>query len=194
MVDVVPTTRAQAMRIAAVITGTLVAFNTMFYFVSNLWFEGGHQTADLASIRVAFGLLTLIVAIASFGAALAPRIIGHALAFLLAAASLVAGCAALAKGLPYVMGGTLLIVGVVLPVLAFFSLQHSRASWSVVIAILITFALVCFFGAPKVRGILGIGIWTALILPGLQVIAVIALAMVRGEYRDHFVGGGTGGG
>src|SRR4249920_1451697 len=100
---VITTTRAQAMRIAAVITGTLISFNTMFFFLSNVWFEDGHNTADLGAIRVAFLVLTVIVAGASFGAALAPRIIGHGLGFALGAASFVAGIAALDKGLPGVM-------------------------------------------------------------------------------------------
>jgi hypothetical protein len=46
------------------------------------------------------------------------------------------------------------------------------------------FGTVDFFGAPKVRGLLGIGLWTALIVPGLQIISVIALTMLRGEYRE----------
>jgi hypothetical protein len=184
MAEVVPTTRTQAMRLAIVITGSLVSFNSLFYLLSKLWFED-HHDSDLAMIRVAFLILTALVAGASFGAALAPRAIGHLLSLATGVAALVGGIAALTNGLPGVMGVTLMVLGVMTPVLAFYSFQQSRAAWSVLVAILVVFSAVSFFGAPKVRGVLHIGLWTALIAPGLMIIAVIALAMVRGEYRER---------
>jgi len=178
------TTRTEAMRLAAFITGVLVVFNTAFFFLSNLWFED-HKAADLVAIRGAFGMLTGIVAVTSFGAALAARQIGHVLALTAGAWSVAAGIGAFAKSMPLVMGFTLVIVGCTLSALTYLSYyRRSRPAWATTIAILAVFAAVDFFGAPKIRGLLHIGLWTALILPGVQIVAVIALAMVRGEYAE----------
>jgi hypothetical protein len=184
MADVVPTTRKQAMRMAVALSSTLLMVNVGFFILSGLWFDD-HKDADLGLIRVAFGALTFLVCAASFGAALAPRLIGHLLGFVTGITAFVAGIAALSQGLPGVMGVTLLILGAIAPVLAFYSLQHSRAAWSMLISILAVFTLVTFFGAPKVRGVLHVGMWTALIAPALMLVAVIALSMLRGEYRER---------
>jgi hypothetical protein len=177
------TTSQAAMRIAGSITLTLLIFNAAFYFISNLWFED-HPDSDLARIRFAFLALTVIVAAASFGAAIAPRLIGHILGMKVGLWAFVGGIAALASGMTLVMGVTLIVVGLVMPVLAVLSWQHSRPAWSVLVSILSVLATVTFFGAPKIRDLLHFGIWTALILPGVMVVAVIALAMVRGEYQQ----------
>jgi hypothetical protein len=44
---------------------------------------------------------------------------------------------------------------------------------------------VTFFGAPKIRHVLDIGLWHALIIPALMIVATIALGMVRDEYRGR---------
>ena len=46
------------------------------------------------------------------------------------------------------------------------------------------FGTVDFFGSPKIRALLGISLWHAMIIPGIQVVCVIALSMIRGEYRE----------
>lgn len=172
------------MQIAALIAGTLVTFNTGFYFLSALYLADSSD-AVINGIRGAFLVMTALVAVASFIAALAPRALGHGLACLLGVASIVAGCGAIAHDMPPVMGATLLIVGVLMPVLAWRSLLHSRAAWSFLIALTAVFGGVDFFGAPKVRALLGIGLWTALIVPGLQIVTVVALVMLKDEYRDR---------
>lgn len=183
MTEPVMTTRKQAMQIAALIAGALVTFNTGFYLLSDLYF--GEVTADIGAVRGAFAILTAVVAAASFAAALAPRLIGHGIAIVLGLLSIVAGIEAFAHELPGVMCMTLLVVGVLTPVLAWMSLNHSRSAWSFLIAVTAVFAAVDFFGAPKIRGLLGIGLWTALIIPGLQTVTVIALTMLRSEYRER---------
>jgi hypothetical protein len=40
------------------------------------------------------------------------------------------------------------------------------------------------FGSTKVRGALGIGLWYAMIFPGLLAVATAALLLVRRDYRD----------
>jgi hypothetical protein len=109
---------------------------------------------------------------------------GHAMAVVIGAASFVAGITALVKSLPGTMGVTLIIVGLLLPVLAHFSWRFSRAAWSLMISTLCVFAAVTFFGAPKIAAVLGVGMAIALVIPIVQVVAVIALADLRREYRE----------
>jgi hypothetical protein len=185
MADVERTTFKQRMQMAGVIAGTVFTANTLFWIASHFYFNDKPiEAADAGAVRFAFATLSFIVAGMAYGAALAPRAIGHGIAALMGIASLVGGIAALAKGLPPVMGMTMLVVGGVLPWLTWLSLQRSRTGWAFLIAVVSVFGAVCFFGAPKVRHLLGIGLWHALIIPGLQIVCVIALSMLRGEYKD----------
>jgi hypothetical protein len=109
---------------------------------------------------------------------------GHAMAAVIGAASFVAGITSLVKSLPGTMGITLIIVGMLLPVLAHFSWRFSRAAWSLMISTLCVFAAVTFFGAPKIAAVLNIGMSLALVIPIVQVVAVVALADLRREYRE----------
>jgi hypothetical protein len=187
------TTRQIATRTATVIAGTALAFNAAFYFLSNVYFDAHKinvpgvgefvDTKALGAARVAFAILSLLVAASAFAASLAPRVIGHALALVIAAGALVGAYGSVSHSMPGVMSAVLIAVAVLLPVLAHFSWRGSRAAWSFMISIICVFGIVTFFGAPKVRNILGIGFWTAMILPGIQFVCVTALAMVRGEYR-----------
>jgi hypothetical protein len=111
-------------------------------------------------------------------------VVGHAMAAVIGAASFVAGITALVKSMPGTMGITLIIVGILLPVLAHFSWKFSRAAWSLMISTLCVFAAVTFFGAPKIAAVLGIGLTLATLIPIVQVVAVIALAELRREYRE----------
>lgn len=188
-----PTTRETATRTAIVIGGTALAFNAAFFFLSQLYFDSHKiytpgvgeflDTTALGKARIAFGILSLLVAVSAYAASLAPRIIGHVLAVVLGIASLFAGYESFDHALPTVMTAVLIAVGLLLPTLAHFSWRHSRAAWSYLIAIAVVMGIVTFFGAPKVRNTLGVGFWTAMILPGLMFVMVTALAMIRREYR-----------
>ena len=113
------------------------------------------------------------------------RYVGHGLAVLLGLAALIAGVEAFSHDMPNTMGATLLVVGTLMPVLAWYTWRRSRAAWSYLIALLAVLAAVFFFGAPKVRTVLGVSLWVALIVPALQITAVVALAMLRHDYRDQ---------
>lgn len=182
-----------AKRTAPVIVGMALASNAAFYFLSQLYFDSHKiytpgvgeflDTTALHHARVAFLVLSVLVAASAFAASLAPRLIGHALAVALGGAALFAGYESFDHALPAVMTAVLVAVGLLLPTLAHFSWRHSRAAWAYLIAITTVFGIVTFFGAPKVRNVLDIGFWTAMILPGIQFVTVTALAMVRTEYR-----------
>lgn len=111
------------------------------------------------------------------------RLFGHIVAVVLGLLSLVGGIASLAKDLPPVMGVTMLVVGVLLFLLVWKSWQYSRAAWSFLIAIVSVFAAVMFFGAPKVAHLLGIGLFSSLAFPAVQIACVVALAALRRDYR-----------
>ncbi len=185
-----PTTREQAMKTAGVIAGGLATANTVFWFLSDLYFDKHKLTGDifdavgLRGARLAFFVLTSVVGAAVLAAALAPRVVAHVLASLIGLASIAAAIGAFAGGLPAVVGSFLLLVGVLMPTLAWKSWHHSRAAWAFLAAMVAVCGGCDFFGATKVRGVLGVGLWTALIFPALQFVTLAALAMIRGEYRD----------
>lgn len=112
-------------------------------------------------------------------------VLGHVLACVVGAASLIAGVKAGVSGLPLVIAFTLVIVGGMLPALAFYSWKFSRAAWSVMISTLCVFAAVTFFGSPKIANVLHVKILLALLIPLVQVVAVIMLADLRRDYREQ---------
>ncbi|MGE5183504.1 MAG: hypothetical protein ACM31C_15640 [Acidobacteriota bacterium] len=181
----------------------LVAFGALIvngaFFVLSMLYYNAHKihapgigdvvdTAALADARKAFALLSAVVALAVLVAERAPREVGHALATLLGLASLAAAFGAFDKGLPLVMPITLLVTGMLMPALAYGSWKKSRVSWAFLIALVAVFGGVDLFGAPKVRGLLGIGLWTAMILPCIQTVTVVALAMLRRDYQGAHIG------
>ncbi len=188
-----PTTREVAKRTAGIIGTALLVLNGAFRFLSMLYFDshqvyapGVGSTVDthaLAHARLAFGIVTLIVAASALLASLAPRIVGHVLAVVLGVAALIAGYESFDHAMPAVMTAVLITVGLLLPTLAHFSWRHSRAAWSYLLAIMTVFGIVTFFGAPKVRNVLDVGFWTAMAVPALLFVTVAALTMVRTEYR-----------
>ena len=143
-----PTTQNQAMQTAGVIVGAVLSFNALFFIGSYLYYLE-KPVGDLALVRGSFAIMSIIIAAAAYGAALAPRVIGHGLALLISVASIVGGIAGFATGKPAVMNMTLMILGGMLPVLAWWSWCRSRAAWSFLIALVAVFGAVTFFGAPK---------------------------------------------
>lgn len=132
-----------------------------------------------------FLAMTTVVAAAAIGAVFSPRWVAHGLAIVLGAASLAASIAAFMKGLTPVLPCTLAITGGLLGALGFQSLRDRRAAWSFLIAMTGVLFVVTFFGAPKVRATLGVGIWTALWFPGLFAVATIGLGVLHERYRPR---------
>jgi hypothetical protein len=185
--------RQVASRTATIIAGIALVLNAGFYFLSQSYFQSHAlvapgvgavvDTQALGKARIAFAVLSLLVGAAAFGASLAPKLVGHITALVLGLGALFAGYESFTAHLPGVMIAVLIVVGVLLPTLAHFSWRGSRAAWSFLIAIIAVFGTVTFFGSPKVRNVLGVGFWTAMILPGVQYVAMSALWMLRDDYR-----------
>jgi len=176
--------KPQIVRLGVVVGVGFALANAAFYAVSARWSASPNVTS-VTSMRSAFLALTATLGAASFGGVVAPRWIGHAIAFAVAISAGVAGGAAFFGNLPMVLAVTLIVIAAVTPALAFYSLRRSRAAWSALTAILAVLGIVTLFGAPKLRTVMGIQLATALIAPGLLTIAVIALATVRGDYLER---------
>jgi hypothetical protein len=184
MVEAVRSTFKQRLGMAGAIAGVILTLNIVFWIGTSFYYSETASGHVMTNVRFAFGVLSLVVAAAAYLATLAPKVTGFGLAGVLSVSSLVGGVSALVKGMPPVMGITMLVVGVLVPPLIWKSLHRSRAAWSFLIALVAVFGVVTFFGAPKIRNLLDTNLWYALLLPGLKAVCVISLAMLRDEYRD----------
>jgi hypothetical protein len=197
-------TRKTALRTAVAVGSTLLVLNVVFWPLSALYFEqpdaafwplsvlwsddvsfGGPA---VLAVRGAFAIMTGVVAIATFLAALAPRPVGHAIALLMGLGMFFGGILAYLHGLPAVVVATNVVIGALSPPLAYLSWRRVRAAWSFLIAICGVFAGTTFFGAPRLRTELGVSLWHAMVVPGLYTVAVISLAMLRADYHDQGAG------
>ena len=111
--------------------------------------------------------------------------IGHGLAVVVGLGAIIAGVLAIVNSLPGVLGATLLVLGCMLPAVAHFSWRLSRAAWSVMISTLCVFAAVTLFGSPKIAAVMHVDLGIALLIPIVQVAAVIVLAQIRADYREQ---------
>jgi hypothetical protein len=179
------TTKPQTSQLLGIIGIVLIATNAFFFLASNSYAKD-HLLAnnDVMATRIAFAISTILVGMSAFAAAYEPRLIGHAFGFLLSVASFVGGIAAFIGHLPPVLGITMLIVGVITGILAFQSMRGSRVAWSFLTSLMTVMGVVTLFGAPKVRALLHIGLWYAIMIPGVLAVGVVALGMIRRDYRD----------
>ncbi len=182
------------MQVAALVGGTCVVLNVAFWFLSSVYFADKRSnpmlmdavTGDqVMNVRFAFAIFTGIVSMAAIGAAFVPKWVSHGLAAIAGLVALVASFFAFRKGMPMVLPVALFVIGVLFPVLVWRSLELSRGAWAFLISMCSVLALVLLFGAPKVRGVLGIGLWTAMIMPGLLAVATVGLTMLRIDYRER---------
>jgi hypothetical protein len=179
------TTRPQTSQLLGIIGIVLIATNAFFFLASNSYAKD-HLLAnnDVLATRIAFAISSIVVGMSAFAAAYEPRLVGHAFGFLLAIASFAGGIGAFIGHLPPVLGITMLIVGVITGILAFHSMRGSRVAWSFLTSLMTVMGIVTLFGAPKVRNLLHIGLWYAIIIPGLLTVGVVALGLIRRDYRD----------
>src|ERR1051325_1166323 len=184
-------------RIAITALCAFIGVNVAFYFLSGSYFDTHREvvagvgampaySADqMMRVRVSFAVFTGIVTAFGFAAALSPRKVGHLIPVLLGAGHLVGAIAALTHNAPGVVGMTLLVSGILMPVLAWHSFHRSRPAWAFLVAICGVFAVVEIFGAPKVRGALDLSLWLTMILPGINAVAVAALVSLRADYLER---------
>lgn len=173
----------------AILVGVIaLVLNAGFYFLSEMYFDdrvtrfGAQELQGLSGARVDFAIFTIVVGLAAILAAIRPRSVGHVIPALAGVGSLLA--APFAASLGIVLPVMLVLVAGAFGFLIRYSLERSRAAWSYLAALCAVYGVVLFFGAPKMRGLVGVGMWIALIVPGLLWVATAALRTIRAEYRD----------
>jgi len=132
-----------------------------------------------------FFLFTALVAVASAVAVIRPREIGHGLATITGIAALAGAVAASVIGMPMVMPVVLFVCGGFMPFLAYRSWHGSRVSWSFLTTICGVLGVCMLFGAPKIKNLLHIGLWPALVFPGILAATTVALAVQHATYRHQ---------
>jgi hypothetical protein len=180
----------------SVIAGSVVFLNLAFIALSTLYF-GSHTTFvvnvgeipaytddQILHIRIAFATFTLVVGGAAVAATAWRREVGHLLAMVMGVGSFAAGAVAASRGMAGSLYYALFVVGLLMPYLAYRSWNGSRAAWSFLIAICSVYAVVLFFGAPTVHRVLDIGLWTTLILPGINLVSFVSLIQIRRNYQE----------
>ena len=195
MLEAMPSARATPAHLAPLFVIGFLVVNAAFFFLSGSYFESHHQIVGGTSVptfspdqathvRVAFAAMSGAVTAVAFVASLARRGAGHLLAGALGIVNLVFGFLSFTHNQPSALIATLLITGVVVPVLAYHSYRRSRAAWAFLVALCAVFAVVGLFGAPRICRILDASLWTMMIFPGLYVVAWITLAMLRNDYAE----------
>ena len=189
------TAHGQTARLAILFAVAFIAVNVAFFIGSGTYFNTHQQVIggvsapyspdDALHIRSMFALSAAIIAVVSVIVGLARRMLGHLLVAGLGVIDLIGGVAALGHDLPPVLIATLFLAGVLLPVLAWFSYHGSRAAWSFLAAMCGVFAVVGLFGAPRLRDVLDVSLWTMMLLPGLYLVATLTLYLLRHDYVDR---------
>ena len=191
-----PTAHSQPQRIAIICVGAFVVLNVAFYFMSGSYFDSHREIVrgmsvssytpeQMTHVLMTFAMFSGVVAALGFAAGMWPRAVGHVLPVLLGVFHLVAGGSAWLADLR-VLGITLILSGLLMPVLAWSSYRdRSRPAWAFLLVICGVFGVGELFGISKVRDALGVGLWTAMILPGANAVVVAALATLRGEYVER---------
>jgi len=181
---------ATPIQIAGLVATGLVIANVAFYFLSDLYYEDrsavyGMVTGEhISQVRINFSIFTGAIGIGTVVATIRPSIVGHVLAGLFAIAGLVGGVAAFMHDLTPVLPASLIVGGAVMALLVWKSLMKSRSAWSFLIGMTSVLSAVMLFGSTKLRGVLDVQLYIALIIPGLLAVATTALAMTRDDYKD----------
>lgn len=185
---------ASLLQIASFVAIFVVVANVMFYLLSWMYFDDKAKSAAVLfdpvdsgremTVRVQFAIFSIVVGFVTFLAAVSPRYTAHGIAAVVGVGTLISAGAAYMKDMPLVLPITLLALGVFLPLLAWKSLARVRGAWAFLLAICMVYATCLFFGAPKVRALLHVDLWTALIIPGILVVASISLNLIADDYKD----------
>lgn len=180
----------QAKQITIIVAIATVGLNVAFYFLSKMYFEDRAATYGMAppkvieATRMAFGVMSASVAVATIFAQFAPRLFPHVLAGLVGLTALVGAAAAGAKSFHPVLPIALGVLGALLLVLVYFSVNKSRSAWSFLISTCAVGALVTLFGATKIRNATDVSLYYALILPGVLVVATVMLINLADDYAE----------
>ncbi len=184
-----------AVQLTIILVVSFVLLNVLFYFLCGLYYDDKRASQGLMSTitsstvnstRLQFCIFSGLTTATLVGAMFAPKWIGHGVAALFGILAFVAAIFAAGAGMPGALTVSLIVIALLFPSLAALSiLRRSRGAWAFLCAMCWVLGVVMLFGAPKIRSQVGIGLWTAMIIPGMLVAAGMALKMVSGDYRDQ---------
>jgi len=174
----------------AILVGIIaLSLNVGFYFLSDAYFDdrvkrlGAQELTRLSGARIDFAIFTIVIGAGVIAAALRPRQVAFGVAVIAGIASLIA--VPFAAGIGLVLATMLLLVAATFEILVWLSAKRrSRAAWAYLSSLCVVYGVVLFFGAPKVRGLVGVGLWIALIAPGLLWVAAGALRRIRDDFKS----------
>ncbi|HWO22246.1 MAG TPA: hypothetical protein VNO30_25985 [Kofleriaceae bacterium] len=174
-------------QLATLVGIAVLVLNAAFFFLSDAYFDdrvkrfGVKELERLSGARLDFAIFTIVVGAGAILAGRYPRAFAHSAAAGAGLLALVAAPFAMRYG---VLGVALLIVAGAFGFLTRLSLRRSRAAWACLAAMCAVSSVVLLFGAPKIRHLVGIGMWIAMIAPGLLAAATVALSQIRDDYRE----------
>jgi len=185
-----------AVQLTIILVVCFLLLNVVFYFLSGFYYDDKRASqgmmstitgATVTSTRLSFGIFSGLTIATMCASLFAAKWVGHIVAALFGVASIVAAIFAGRSGMPGALTVSLIVIGMLYPALAALSLlRQSRGAWAFLCAMCWVFAVVMLFGAPKLRSQMGIGLWTAMIIPGMLAAAGMALTMIRIDYRDRY--------
>ena len=194
MADAAEPTPAEQSRTQIQLTGLFAGgaliLNALFFFLSRAYFDDRAKRfgpAELEGIdwtRLQFLIFTLVILGLAVATIFAPRAIAFVIAGIVSIAGFLAAYGAVSRSLPGVLAVCGILVGGAVPMLAWGAHQKSRAAWSALTSTLGVLAVVMLFGAARVRGLLGGGLWLAMIVPGVLAVGTAALVRIRRDYRE----------
>lgn len=179
--------------IAGFIAAGAVVVYIAFYFLSDAYYADRAKTMfipdeQIRHVRIAFGVLDGVLAVAGILASRFPRLIGHSLAVLAGGTAIVGSL--MLPDVNLVMPIAMFTVGGLLLALTWGSLERRRSSWAFLVGVTSVFGVIMLFGSTKLRDVLTqafdrpISLYYPLIVPGLLAVATVAFALVRREYRE----------
>lgn len=182
-----------AIQLTIIIAVSVLLLNVLFYFLSGYYYDDKKATqgmmstitaSTVTSTRVSFGIFSGVTGAALVGSLFSPKWVGHIIAGGFGVAAFVAAIFAGRAGTPLALTVSLVVIGALFPALSILSLmRRSRAAWAFLSSMCWVLAIIMLFGAPKIRSQIDIGLWTAMLIPGLLAAAATALTMVRRDYR-----------
>ncbi len=167
--------------VSAVISGLIdVVLLALFWFASDPAYRSAAAPSFIAMLVIVNG--------AMIAATAKPRITAHALATVFSLACMLAGFGSLGGGIPILLALVLIAMGAGSLLMTIQSYRHrSRPAWAFLSAILGVIAVCTLFGAPKVRSLIDVNMWIALMIPGLLTVACVAFGMISDDYRERGV-------
>lgn len=182
-----------AIQLTIIIAVSVLLLNVLFYFLSGYYYDDKKATqgmmstitaSTVTSTRVSFGIFSGVTGAALVGSMFSAKWVGHIIAIGFGVAAFIAAIFAGRAGTPLALTVSLVVIGALFPALSILSLmRRSRAAWAFLSAMCWVLAIIMLFGAPKIRSQIDIGLWTAMLIPGLLAAAATALTMVRRDYR-----------